>query len=177
MKRGLPLLLALLALTACSTGPYLQPEANSGQLRGIDRTCPGAKQALQYFNADRTESVLVYAALPTSSRSGATELRLFTWSYGQRGAKPARISADSPDVELKLPSGDRRSIRIPLLDSGFLSNDPRINSRSSGARLYEGDLDDFTLFLPVIRVNGEALAIPPIRFHKTQSRYAPVFNC
>lgn len=177
MKRILILLLGMLALPACSTAPYLHPESESGQLRSIDRTCPGAQQALQYFNADRSESLLVYVALPIAGQSEGTELRLFTWRYGKSDAKPARISADSPDVEWVLPSGERRTVRASLLEGGFQSNDPRINNRSRGTKLYEGDLEEFILFLPVIRVNGEALDIRPIHFHKTQSRYAPVFNC
>ncbi|AGI26579.1 hypothetical protein H681_23560 [Pseudomonas sp. ATCC 13867] len=176
MKCRLLPLFSLLALTGCSTGPYLQPESQSGQPRGIDRTCPGAKQALQYFNAKRSESLLIYVDLPTASTAG-TELRLFVWSYGASDAEPAMISADSADVELELPSGERRTIRVPLLENGFQSNDPRISSRSSGAKLYDGALEDFILTLPVIRVNGEALDIQPVRFHKTESRYVPVFNC
>ncbi|OBY92712.1 hypothetical protein A6723_003900 [Pseudomonas sp. AU11447] len=177
MKRRLVLLLAMLALPACSTSPYLHPESESGQPRSIDRTCPGAQQALQYFNADHSESLLVYVALPIGSQSEGTELRLFTWRYGKPGAKPARISADSPDVDLVLPSGERRTVRASLLENGFQSNDPRITNRSRGTKLYDGNLDEFILLLPVIRMNGEALDIRPIHFHKTQSRYASVFNC
>lgn len=183
------LLCSLLALiTGCSTGPYLHPESSVGQNALLSRTCPGAHAAMSFTPLSEELNwvrVLVYVAPPGTPswpgnvRAIDTELRLFGRLYKPRMDNPAKslwVSAASPDVTVKLASGQTYQVSIDQLKTGFAPK--QISTPDiQGTPLGKGEMDDFTLTFPDIFVNGEKVPMAPIHFKKREERYAPVFNC
>ena len=183
------LLCSLLALVAgCSTGPYLHPQSSVGQNALLSRTCPGAHAAISFTPLSEQLDwvrVLVYVAPPGTPswpgnvRATDTELRLFGRLYKPRQGNTTTslwVIAASPEVTVKLASGQTYQVSIEQLKTGF---DPKQTATSSikGTPLGKGDMDDFTLTFPDIFVNGEKVPMAPIHFKKREERYAPVFNC
>ncbi len=129
--------------------------------------------------------VLVYVApsgtpsWPGNVKTSDTELRLFGRLYKPHPGNAATslwVSAASPEVTVKLASGQTYQVSIAQLKTGF---DPKKISTpySKGTPLGNGEMDDFTLTFPDIFVNGEKIPMAPIHFKKREERYAPVFNC
>ena len=183
------LLCSLLALAAgCSTEPYLHPESPAGQNALLSRTCPGAHAAMSFTPLSEELNwvhVLVYVAPPGTPswpgnvKTSDTELRLFGRLYKPHPGNAATslwVSAASPEVTVKLASGQTYQVSIAQLKTGF---DPKKISTpySKGTPLGNGEMDDFTLTFPDIFVNGEKIPMAPIHFKKREERYAPVFNC
>ena len=183
------LLCSLLALAAgCSTEPYLHPESSAGQNALLSRTCPGAHAAMSFTPLSEELNwvhVLVYVApsgtpsWPGNVKTSDTELRLFGRLYKPHPGNAATslwVSAASPEVTVKLASGQTYQVSIAQLKTGF---DPKKISTpySKGTPLGNGEMDDFTLTFPDIFVNGEKIPMAPIHFKKREERYTPVFNC
>jgi hypothetical protein len=69
-----------------------------------------------------------------------------------------------------------------LLTSKLLSGVHHLKSltfRLAGEQIAipDGPIDDFSIAVPAVNIDGERLEIPPIRFKLDRATYMPVINC
>lgn len=200
MKQCLRLSVALAAaaITGCSTGPYLRPDAVSGVYSTVNPTCPGAKEVVA-FSPEKQPWVLlrIYATPPKRWGSEGTELRVhFFFHYlagesafifyfteeqrkliRERSSKDYLVTASKPTVTVVLPDGSSKEVRIPIFGKPYDPKHDRTSWWANGVQISSENLDSFTVIFPDIYVNGEKINVPPIYFKKEEGRYAPVLNC
>ena len=148
-------LLVPLGLGACSTGPYLKPEAESGTYtyNTENPACPGPQQVMEFQLADEKWIVFrVLAKLPNPYSPEGTKLTAYfriiyllpepprtSWSLFpsnaemeerksllERRINQIEITASSPFATILLPDGTKTQVSLPFLEKPYNhSKDPR----------------------------------------------------
>lgn len=200
MKQCLRLSVALVmaAITGCSTGPYLKPDASSGVYSTVNPACPGAQEVVA-FSPEKQPWVLlrIYATPPKRWNSKGTELRIHFWFQflvgesvsifyrtdeqrkliEERSSKDYQVTTSKPTVTVVLPDGSSKEIQIPIFEKPYDPKHDRISWWANGVQVSPENLDSFTVIFPGIYVNGEKINVPPLHFKKEEDHYAPVLNC
>ena len=200
-------LLLLVAISGCSTGPYLKPEAAGGTYNTQNPACPGPQQVIEFRPADEKWIVFrVLAELPKPYSPEGTKLTAYfqfiylfpepprtSWSLfpgdtekeerknllAERKKQRIEITASSPFATILLPDGTKTQVLLPFLEKPYNSNeDPRDHGIwGQGVIIAPKALESFTVIFPDIFLNGKKLDIPPIKFSISKDTYVPVLNC
>ena len=187
---------ALAAITGCTTGPYLKPDAPSCVYSTVNPSCPGAQEVVAFTPKNQPWVFLrVYATPPTRWNSKGTELRVHVElqffvgvdsffptdeqrkTVKERSDRHYRVTTSKAAVTVVLPDGTNKEVFIPIFEKPYNPKTDKTSRWDNGVQLSPGNLDRFTVIFPEVFVNGEKIEVPPIHFKKQEDRYAPVLNC
>lgn len=206
IKRLILFFCAALVLAGCSTGPYLKPHAPIGWYSTENPACPGAEEVLE-FSLPKYDWLVfrILAKQPTKFQPEGTKLIAYvrpvlykhpepngSWSLfpseQERQTKDSLISErKSQDIEISFSNssaivifsdGSKAIIELPFFQQPYkLPSDNYYSIWGPEVVISPNKLEDFTVELPLLYVNGKEFSIPPIRFKVSESKYAPVLNC
>jgi len=185
--------LVLMLLGCVTTETYFKPIADEGYSNGINPTCPGAHKVLN-LRSEKQWWILLRVYVQEIHDSPNTELRIhIDHRYHQTPEKLTRtelkelkkrnsahdhlIVASSPFVTVQIPGQADKKYSIPIFEKPYLLNENDIDWWGSGVVISDTLLTEFTVKLPDVTVNGEAIDVPPILFQKDVQRVALVLNC
>jgi hypothetical protein len=183
---------ALLVLAACHE-VYLRPTASSGERARVYPPCPGALSVIQFApSAERWVHLRVYversvrpdfpSRLVVELYSDPKEgLSFWGWhsnpEYVRRRDRQYEFRAESPQIVLTYPDGQRTVLTSKLLTGVHHLESRTTRLASEQFTISDGPIDEFSIELPAVNIDGERVEIPPVHFSLDGATYMPVINC
>jgi len=179
-------------LAGCSTGVFLRPAAESGDLVKDNPACPGPVRVIQFTPKSKNwVHFRIYADPPVPLRP---QTRLYVevitqvglglpWSqrksdeFNRRSNHKFEFRAEHPKTVLIYPDGRERVLEVSLFKGVHTLESKTILLARDYVELADTFLESFTIRMPSVFIDGEKIDIPPIRFGPYKETYMPVLNC
>jgi hypothetical protein len=197
---------AALVLNGCSTGPFLKPYAAIGEYNTENPACPGAENVLEIGIPGYDWLIIrVLAKEPTKYRPEGTRLIAYvmpdlykhsdsggSWPLfpseeervrkerlvSERKSKSVEVSFSRTTAIITLSNGSQSTVELPFFQKPYKYPSVKYYGIwGPEAVIANEKLDDFTVELPSLLIDGVEFVIPTIEFKVTESKYAPVLNC
>jgi len=191
--RGLFTLIGTAVLSAgCATTLYYKPTATSGEITEQSYGCPGPKNVLQFSPSDISWVHLrVYVSATTASLPGTrlhiefhTQIGLGvndikSDEFQRRAHRTFKLTTDSSRIVL-IGSDGKQSVLTSQLLSGttiLQSTHRNIDLGSETLEISEAPIDEFSIQLPTIYIDGSKIEVPLISFKLVKGTYEWTLNC
>ena len=173
----------------------MRPISDVGFTSTVNPSCPGVGEVLNLTAENQWWArVRVYATEAYSDQG--VELRIHAGLDYKGPLRPQKyagkkirelieetknikhtVEASSPYVTVQIPNKIDQEYLIPLFSQPYVIEDYEIGRWDSGILISEGTINNFTVLLPEIRINGEKVRVSSILFRKSEEKYAWVLNC
>jgi len=190
------LILLLLGVSGCSTTEtFMRPISDVGFTSTVNPSCPGVSEVLNLTAQDQWWAPIRVYATDAYSIQGM-ELRIHAGIEYRGPLRPQKyagkkireliqktsgikhtVEASSPYVTVQIPNKKDKKYFVPLFAQPYVIEDNGIGRWDSGILISEGIIDNFTVLLPEITINGEKVRVSSILFSKSKEKYTWVLNC
>ena len=149
-----------------------------GSYSTVNPSCPGAKKVLEIRPVNnKSLTVRVHAELPNKPHSDGTRLIVNVIFRGV--TERVTVEAEFPYAQVTLQNGEVKSVLLPFFEKPYIhgESDYKYGYWSPESLISAGSVENFTVLLPTIYIDGQQVNLPTVEFKLDQDKYYPVLNC